>query len=665
MTTPNISKHIFISYARTDGKEHAARLDADLRAAGYQTWRDLRSLNEYQDFSAEIEINIQQASHVAVCITPSIEANPSSFVRREIIYAESKGKPIIPLVFPQTTVPILVNHLTWIPFFDQKTKQLDYESGFGNLLDRLKIDEHVKTRENNDPYRDYLIELYDQIVRYLNLTVFSLLSLQSNATPSAVESNSKNVLPITFWAMAGIENKVDDKRQFKYFNKAFEAYEGRMLLLGEPGGGKTTTLFAFARDAVARRLEDATLPLPILAPISTWNSQTQSQVADWLSDIIPVLKRENIERLINSRKVLLLLDGLDELGKEKEEEEEVPNTPTSVERHIAPKQTIYDPRLRFIAQIPTNTPVIITCRVKDYTEIKEKAKLNGAVTLRPLNDEQMQEYLRNLPDLWAALATDKKLRNVARTPLLLSLLRYAYQQASTEELQQLRNLQNSPGDLRDKIFETYVQQRYHYEKRRTESRSEKMPCTLEDIHNILGREVMSTSRNFQSHRNNNFRSSIIGTPQTGISQEEFLSLAEQLHLIVRPDLDHFRFAHLLLQDYFGFKYASLLINSSELSNRINAVRWMEQFDDIRAFKGVIAFLGDANKELRRSALAALGKISDVGAVKHLEKLLDDNNQYWVWENRVCDFAAQALRRIGTIEALDIVRKWQSKQMINE
>ena len=109
--------HIFISYARADGREYAERLDNDLQAAGYTTWRDTRSIDEYQDFSAEIEMGIKAAKCVVTCITPSIDDNPFSFVRREILYADSIGKPIIPCVFPNAIVSLLVNHLTWLPFF--------------------------------------------------------------------------------------------------------------------------------------------------------------------------------------------------------------------------------------------------------------------------------------------------------------------------------------------------------------------------------------------------------------------------------------------------------------------------------------------------------------------------------------------------------------------
>jgi hypothetical protein len=74
-----------------------------------------------------------------VCITPSVESNPGSFVRREILYAQQQQKPLIPLVFPNSYLPTLVNHLTWIPFCSGKMpdQTLEFKGGFARLTERL------------------------------------------------------------------------------------------------------------------------------------------------------------------------------------------------------------------------------------------------------------------------------------------------------------------------------------------------------------------------------------------------------------------------------------------------------------------------------------------------------------------------------------------------
>jgi hypothetical protein len=55
--------------------------------------------------------------------------------------------------------------------------------------------------------------------------------------------------------------------------------------LGEPGAGKTTTLMAYARDAVSARLADPAQPLPIMANLFEWPSNDPPPLADWLARI--------------------------------------------------------------------------------------------------------------------------------------------------------------------------------------------------------------------------------------------------------------------------------------------------------------------------------------------------------------------------------------------
>ena len=66
---------------------YAQRVDRDLQANNFKTWRDVRGIDESQDFSGEIEFAIRAASHVVVCLTRDVQVRANSFVRREIAYA--------------------------------------------------------------------------------------------------------------------------------------------------------------------------------------------------------------------------------------------------------------------------------------------------------------------------------------------------------------------------------------------------------------------------------------------------------------------------------------------------------------------------------------------------------------------------------------------------
>src|SRR5690349_214679 len=125
---------VFISYARADGRDLAERLYLALKDHGFRPWRDERDLNPYQDFSVGIERAIRASRYVVVLLTPSISKREDSFVRREILEAQSRGKPIIPLItdgFTPADVPIHIKHLTWLPF-------TDFDSHLSAVINRIE-----------------------------------------------------------------------------------------------------------------------------------------------------------------------------------------------------------------------------------------------------------------------------------------------------------------------------------------------------------------------------------------------------------------------------------------------------------------------------------------------------------------------------------------------
>jgi HEAT repeat protein len=614
---------VFISYARQDGREYAEKLERELYDAGFKRiWRDKRNIDPTQDFTAEIEEGIEASKYVVTCISPDVKRK-DSFVRREIQFALLCKKPIYVARFADVKPPIHVVNHTWLDFFK------GWDAPFEQLCKLLKTTEYVVPEpEVSDPFEPYLEALYKQIVNYLDKTVFSslpgmtntpLLELTGDLTPEQVDSPKMialNALPMAFWETAGVDVGAQHvaplSEPYKNFHDAFNRYDGRVLLLGEPGGGKTTTLFAFARDKVAERLEQPDKPLPILVPIVTWNAEAQTPLAEWLAGAVTMLK-DDVAGILREGKALLLLDGLDELGAERED---------------GKTKEKYDPRLRFMSAVqplsPTLSPpaergskaahagnqMVVTCRVKDYEEIGAKLALQGAVTLKPLDDGQMKAYLRDLPELWKVLENDKELREVARIPLLLSFFAYAFT-GLDEEAKALGSL--SRGDVRDKIFETYIRRRYEWEERRAKMSRRKLSFLLEEIKETLSELA--------------FESIIVfGQNAIFLTDEDFrrfnyindlLVFSINLQILVLTEAKTYRFVHLLIRNHLAFPPTQKHLHSRNVRTRIRAAYAAGVLNDVRLVESLIELLNDNNLDVVWQASDVLIKLNDVRAINAL------------------------------------------------
>jgi nucleoside 2-deoxyribosyltransferase len=514
----------FISYSRKDGLRYAERLERELSAAGFATWRDKRDLDPDQDFTAALEHAIEQSDRVLCCVTPDIKRD-NSFVRREIGYALAVHKPIVPLVFEGTVPPVHIINLTHEDF-----TRTSWDKAFAALLARLGRSENAALQTTlGDPHHDYLNALYREIVDYLKQTVISEITLLNRSTPDAVREQAVRALPVAFWRAAGtMPQSSAPRKTFASFQEAVTEYTGRVLLLGEPGAGKTTTLFAFARDRVAERLQDPGLPLPVIARIAAGNHDRRMSLPDWLAEQVPMLNGSDIGRLYDAGDLLLMLDGLDELGSQRKD--------------LQTEET-YDPRICFLNATPRKGQVIITCRAQEYMELGEKVALGGAVTLTALNDAQISEYLRGLPYLWYFLQSEPDLLEIVRNPLLLSLFAYAFSEIREQnDLLLLRG----KGLARDTIFETYVSSRYEHERL-----TRAVGVDLGEIYHILGPAALAAYLADYSSDLTPILEEICGR-QGRLQQVNNLATDfVNLHLLVRETSGGLRFIHLRLREHFA------------------------------------------------------------------------------------------------------------------
>ena len=216
----------------------------------------------------------------------------------------------------------------------------------------------------------------------------------------------------------------------------------RLVVIGQPGAGKTVFTLRFTLDLLARRQPGD--PVPVIFGLHTWNPLEQS-LQEWMAARLatdyPALRntakpgRTIADELVGGHRILPVLDGLDEVS-----------------------QPLRGDALRTLnMSLDKGTPVILTCRESDYRQVVADADVltsAAVIELLPLRLSDVASYLpRTARKLSAAipggfttkwgpvlrrLGTDpgdpacRMLLEVLSTPLMTWLARSVYSDTAAD-----------------------------------------------------------------------------------------------------------------------------------------------------------------------------------------------------------------------------------------
>ena len=261
-------------------------------------------------------------------------------------------------------------------------------------------------------------------------------------TDSLVTAEPKQTQPLKNFIRRGLA-VFSSKREVEPVAPAEKTYSifhradigGRLLILGEPGAGKTTELLTVAQRLVEAAIDDSDQPIPILFELSSWTPGTP--ILMWLAQqlqrtygVSKKLATPLAQQWIQQTRILPLWDGLDELGQRNQ---------------IACIEALEG----FLAQHRALS-AIVCCRREEYEQGGQQLKqLKGAIYLQAVGAEQIQQYLKDLgrEQLWSDIQSQPELLNLARSPLFLTLLVVAYQEQSIQD--------------KETLFNAYIQKQLH------------------------------------------------------------------------------------------------------------------------------------------------------------------------------------------------------------
>lgn len=373
--------------------------------------------------------------------------------------------------------------------------------------------------------------------------------------------------------------------------RAFKHSGGRLAVVGGPGSGKTTTMLALARDLASAALTEPGRPLPVLVSAATWGAEgrVESGLASWLCREVPVL-RTVVEELNDADRLVLLVDGLDEV-------------PTKRNRS---ERTDGSFRHELVSQLSTVRSVVVAGRPGAFEDAYPDLAMRSVFELWPLTDRQIDEFVREIPAAAAVLGSDSGMRETARTPLMLTMLCSALDLAGASDLGGL-----TQNEARDVIMQAFVESRFARE-------SGRYRILGEDLERGLGWLAMGDAGGGGN------RNLFSVNEARRVLSDDVLALALDTHVLVPAGRDAMRFFHVALRDHFAFHQAVRAASDPDDWTRDSAAWALWQIPDLRAFDVLVGMLSDPYPYARGSAAGALGRLGDGRAIPALSRLLRDD-----------------------------------------
>ncbi|WP_420643249.1 NACHT domain-containing protein [Candidatus Leptofilum sp.] len=257
-------------------------------------------------------------------------------------------------------------------------------------------------------------------------------------------SYQPDAVPQRAWRMVLQQTGQSDQTipQEQSIREVFERNGRSLLLLGDPGSGKTITMLQLAEELVKLAQDDPNQPMPVVLNLSSW-AQEKPPLVEWLVEEIFVqygVARELGRSWIAQNQLLYLLDGLDEVAAD------------ARDGCIAAINA-------FKAAYPVE--MLVCSRIKDYEVLHNRLHLGAAIRIQPLTDAQVDDFLGQpgleMQAVRAMLKTDPTLRELTQSPLLLNVMVLAYQRKSMTDLQAMTTVEAR----RQHLIDTYVTAMFH------------------------------------------------------------------------------------------------------------------------------------------------------------------------------------------------------------
>ena len=408
----------------------------------------------------------------------------------------------------------------------------------------------------------------------------------------------------------------------------FVAEHKRVVLLGKPGAGKSTTLRHIVGSLGApwsTAVADDKMRIPFLVDLSEWHDDALDLVAflqSWLHRLGQRALARRLPDLMRDGRAVLLLDGLNEIPR-------LGRDPAT--------GCLDDPRVAAIAALGTRpewsaVPCVLSCRPRDFA---------GGPTwhdlyLRDLDDDRVaafaQAFLHGAPhapalthDFLRDLSGSARLQGVLVNPFFL-VKALAYYSV-------VRTVPDSLADLlRFSVAEAL-------ERERLDDRSDELQRRLGRLAFAMAAEGrfgavdrraaawLASDAVLDRYPSDLVLAADVDLSADVVAADAAWRAAEGAGLLIATD-EEVRFSHQLFQEFLA---AHSLWDRPLTAERLETAA-SPHFDEIRSLwagldpglvERLVGFLGDPGPEMRGATAAVLGSLGDRRAADALARALDD------------------------------------------
>lgn len=380
--------------------------------------------------------------------------------------------------------------------------------------------------------------------------------------------------------------------------------EPRLVVLGKPGGGKTTFLKWIALSAIEGQFTERRMP--VFIPMKDW-SDGKETLLEYIRDEFKICGFEDpkafVEGMLEAGSLILLFDALDEVNDN--------------DRLVKAHKEIRD-----LASKYPQLRIVISCRTAAYNYLFEQF---ADVELADFHQGQVRQFVRNWfcdqpqkADLCLAeLALDKNkaIRNLCQTPLLLTLMCLAFDEGMT--------FPNNRAELYKEALDALL-------KKWDASRSVRRNTAYQQL-SLAKKELLLSRIAAKSFEHGSYfiRQSDIeqeigvfmanlkvapGTDAVDVDAAEVLKEIESQHgVLVERAQRIFSFSHLTFQEYFTARTITENTNQSGPADLVDRhatePRWREVFvlttgllteadDFVKRMRGRLSLIAQTSSEVR-------------------------------------------------------------------